>query len=372
LQPAKLVKKQQLNIQVDKWHLTHCVQYQEQIRKDVPGYRETSDNTNSHRRQSKLVVPTIDATLAKELDHQAAMAFYLSASPFGLFHQPGMERFLKSLNPAYKLPEYRRFSGALLDAAYLRVKAQVDHHLQQATHLNIIMDERSNITMERIANLSVHTQNGAFYYASDNITAKRLTAAITKELLINKLLELTENNLLRINSIATDTCPTMFAVWDLLTMEKSLKHVLFVPYDAHGLQLVIKDLLDSSMLLKTTHFQAQSIANAFRSAPLQYARLREYQQIKYNKHYALILAVITRWGTQYRLIQFILRSKDALRAYAFKPTRLPTDLRGNAIATIKDPSFWSNLDVLNDVIQPIDDRVQMAESTKSHIGTVME
>jgi hypothetical protein len=283
-----------------------------------------------------------------------------------------MEQFLKLLNPAYKIPDRRRFAGALLDEAYTRVKAQVTCHFQQATHLNIIMDESSNITMERIANISVHTSNGAFYYASDNIHAKRSTAPLIKIWLMEKLVELTDNNLLRINSIATDTCATMLAVWELMAQEKCIKHTLFVPCDAHGLQLIIKDLLERSIVLKGTHQQAQSIAHAFCAAPLHYARLREHQQIKYKRHYALVLAVITRWGTQYRLIDSILRSKDALRAYAFEPTRLPSDLKENAITAIKDATFWSNMDLLRDVIEPIDTQIRMAESTKAHLGTVMK
>jgi hypothetical protein len=177
-----------------------------------PDGENNCENDVTSRRQTTIIAPTIGAAAAKELDHQAAMALYMSASPFGLFHQPNMERFLKMLNPAYKSPEQRRFGSVLLDEAYSRVHAQVALRLQQAAHLNIIMDESSNITTERIANLSVHTQNGAFYYFSESIAAKRSTAVVTKAWLTEKLVELTSNNLSRINSIATDTCPTMFAV----------------------------------------------------------------------------------------------------------------------------------------------------------------
>ena len=72
------------------------------------------------------------------------------------------------------------------------------------------------------------------------------------------------------------------------------------------------------------------------------------------------------------LDQFNLRSKDALRAYAYEPTHSSTDLRGNAIPTLKDPMFWSNLDQLKDVLEPLDNQVRMAESTDAHIGTVMK
>jgi hypothetical protein len=126
------------------------------------------------------------------------------------------------------------------------------------------------------------------------------------------------------------------------------------------------------LIFKITHQQAQSIANAFRNAPLQYARLRHHQQLKYGKQYALILSVITRWGTQFRLVNSILRSKDALRAYALEPTRSSADLRANAITTLKDPTFWSNLDQLKDVLEPLDNQVRMAESTNAHIGTVLK
>jgi hypothetical protein len=68
-----------------------------------------------------------------------------------------------------------------------------------------------------------------------------------------KIVELTNNNLLRVNSIATDTCPTMSAVWEITRKDPSLKHVLFVPCDAHGLQLVVKDMLDDVPGFKHNH-----------------------------------------------------------------------------------------------------------------------
>ena len=144
------------NTSRQRQHLSNCQAYQDRLRLNEHKAAQASDSSLAQR-QTVLTMPKIDMVAARELDHQAAMALYLSASPFGLFHQPAMERFLKSLNPAYKIPDRHRFAGALLDEAYLRVKARVTRHFQQATHLNIIMDESSNVTMERIANISVHT-----------------------------------------------------------------------------------------------------------------------------------------------------------------------------------------------------------------------
>ena len=77
----------------------------------------------------------------------------------------------------------------------------------------------------------------------------------------------------------------------------------------------------------------------------------------------MVLAVITRWGTSNCLIHSILRSKDALRAYAFEPTRANSDLRENAVDIIKNSLFWSNLKTLKDVIEPVDEQVRMAEKS---------
>ena len=93
--------------------------------------------------------------------------------------------------------------------------------------------------------------------------------------------------------------------------------------------------------------------------------------LRYHQCFSLILAVITRWGTQYRLVHSLLRSKDALRAYAYDLERRPQDLRGNALSFIKDTSFWGDLGLLNDVLEPIDNVLRQSESDHAHLGTVI-
>jgi hypothetical protein len=47
-----------------------------------------------------------------------------------------------------------------------------------------------------------------------------------------------------ISSLTTDTCTTMRNTWTGLEKQDLLSHVLFIPCDSHGLQLLIKDLLN--------------------------------------------------------------------------------------------------------------------------------
>lgn len=57
---------------------------------------------------------------------------------------------------------------------------------------------------------------------------------------MEKLSELLQGHWKRINSVATDTCATMLAVWKILDRNPRLfqARALFVPCDSHGLQVL--------------------------------------------------------------------------------------------------------------------------------------
>ena len=108
----------------------------------------------------------------------------------------------------------------------------------------------------------------------------------------------------------------MFSIWEELRKSPDLRHCLCIPCDSHGIQLLVKDILAVSSL-KAILSQAQSIVKAFKKSPLQYARLRNFQIAVYSKQEALCLSVITRWGTQFGLMNSVYKNMEALRRYAY-------------------------------------------------------
>jgi hypothetical protein len=64
-------------------------------------------------------------------------------------------------------------------------------------------------------------------------------------------------------------------------------------------------------LLKNGH-----VADNFNDAPLQLAILRRIQREISNQGFALLTAVSTRWGTQYKMLHSVQRSQHALSMYA--------------------------------------------------------
>jgi len=139
----------------------------------------------------------------------------------------------------------------------------------------------------------------------------------------------------------------MFKMWLEIQKLDGFKHVFFIPCDSHGLQLLVGDLL-KILVFKEVLNKAQTVIKSFHHSLLQYTHLRDFQ-LQYNKqHRSLILSIITCWGTQYRLLQSVLDSKDALRCYTHEFGDLPPKkrLKQVVIDILKDRMFWFSLESL--------------------------
>lgn len=320
--------------------------------------------------QKLLTFPIIPKEERQTLDHLFANVCYLQALPFNLYESEAMKNALHRLNSAYKPPNRKAVGGPLLLTSYDSLQLQVLATVANLEYINVISDESSNINRSRIFNTCLHTPQGALHWISQDIGAKRLTAENSATMLHQLMGEISNGKYSRINSLSTDTCDTMLKTHWNLQQYPELKHVFFIPCDSHGLQLLVKDVL-SLRAFKTILDNAQKIAKAFKKSPLQLARLRDFQNDIYGEHKSLCLSVITRWGTQYRLIESVLNSKDALRRYA---TSFTGQLPYGAANSIDDQDqlFWPALERLRELLHPIDEAVRMSESDKSHLGTVLQ
>lgn len=161
---------------------------------------------------------------------------------------------------------------------------------------------------DRVINLLVVLPSyGSIYLYNGAIGDASLNAGFIKQWLLDHTKQF---DLSRVSSLTTDTCSTMRSTWRELEALLELQHALFVPCDSHGLQLVIKDFLGSAPRAGVIK-QAQTIVSYFHTAKKQYAKLRLEMG---GKPVALILSVITRWGTQLALVKSLLKARDALIA----------------------------------------------------------
>jgi len=158
----------------------------------------------------------------------------------------------------------------------------------------------------------------------------------------------------------------MMAVWRKLRERAEFADTFVMGCDSHGLQLLIGDLLKLGNI-KTTFQKAQGIVNHFNSSPLQLATLRKIQQSINRAEFSLIGAVITRWGSQYRMLSSVLRSQYALMMFADEASDLKVELQ----ETLRNSDFWTNLKKLIAILKPINEAISMSEDVKSDIGKVI-
>lgn len=249
---------------------------------------------HSGSNQQLLEVPKISKEEKGILDELFAAVCYKEGLSFTTFEKLAMQRALHRLNPAYTPPTRKPIAEKLPDNAYDILKAKVNDYLNALSQLNIVTDESSNINHSRIANISIHTADGSFHWLSEDIGALQSNAINVADWLEQHLIKLTNRNLQRISSPATDTCATMIAMWREIRTKPSLRHILVIPCDSHGIQLLIQDLIKSIPAFSKVHEDAQSIAKAFKNSPIQYTRLYDIQEEIYKKKYAMVLVVVTR------------------------------------------------------------------------------
>lgn len=160
----------------------------------------------------------------------------------------------------------------------------------------------------------------------------------------------------------------MRSTWADLQQRPQFSHVFMVPCDSHGLQLLIKDLLTLPSI-DVVFKKCQSIISHFNHSPLQLSILRAIQMEEYGEEKSLLSAIITRWGSQYTMLQSIKRSEAALSKFA---RREDIDLGATLKAVLEDDLFWIYLGRLIQIIKPLHEAIKMSESVKSDMSKVLQ
>jgi hypothetical protein len=320
-------------------------------------------------------IPKMSHERRESLNYKSPMALYMGGLAFCTFHAVWMRTFLFDLSwETWSPPDRTQYSTTLLDKAYNNVKKVVDGTLQELVStgqkLHFILDESTDRRSRRMINLStVLKPFGSFFLTNKDTKDAKLGAKYFLDWFKAETMEYTGGVLRTIGSMTTDTCATMRLFWDYAEKSPELAHVLIIPCDSHGLQLLIKDLCTHAWF-KPILDAAQAIARGFHKAKKQYAILREIQEDVYGKQQALILSVLTRWGTQYHLCRSILKNRDALEKWALrKDTKLNTD--NSQKQSILNDSFWTQLNKLCQAIKLIHDQQKISERNNATLGEVI-
>jgi hypothetical protein len=131
-----------------------------------------------------------------------------------------------------------------------------------------------------------------------------------------------------------------------------------VPCDPHGLQLVIKDILDpkASKVPKAEEIckSALEVVIFFHISPIEYAGMQAKQVEKCGHTKALTASVITRSGTQYNMLTSLSDSQEAILEWALTSRKAPTSATGREVVkTANSHAFWWELKELIKILKPL-------------------
>jgi Protein of unknown function (DUF 659) len=122
------------------------------------------------------------------------------------------------------------------------------HILDEQSSLQFAPDKSPDIKHWRIANFSlVIPKFGSFYLGNECVKDKSLNSQFLAEWFFQMIKQYCSDSK-RISSLSTDTCSAMQKTWAGLKEHLLLKHALLIPCGSHGLQLLIKDVLELKLL----------------------------------------------------------------------------------------------------------------------------
>lgn len=326
-------------------------------------------------------VPVSDESRRTKLHRLFSSAMLQSGMPFHSFSNKAWKDLFAELN--YSPPGRDKLSGDLLIASYEEMKKKVDRIIDSqgvGCRLNFISDESDALNKDRIMNVSVNVSEGqAFHLTTCNTGSLKADHKGLYNLLVSKIKAQIGEDLSRWSSLCTDTCGTQRAVHKELGRHSETLHVWAVLCDSHGLQLLIKDVFVDRRNLRAIPFykigmaRAQALSKVFRGANKLHSLLVDIAAEDGSRLRAFALSVITRWGTQFYVVDALIENRPLLEILARRHVDVfrETDSGIAALAMIESPHFWLQMEQLHQWLTPLHHAQIASESDRSTVAMVL-
>jgi Protein of unknown function (DUF 659) len=124
----------------------------------------------------------------------------------------------------------------LLIECYTYIKSQVDQQIARVTNLNFICDESTDISNNRVINLSIVIPPfGSFFLENILVDDNKLNSDYLVDWFFNAIHLWVGDDYSRVNSVTIDTCNIMRSFWKKLEKDPRLAHAFFILCDSYGL-----------------------------------------------------------------------------------------------------------------------------------------
>lgn len=306
----------------------------------------------------------------QELNELLSKAIFVSGAPLSLFEHPLWEEFFAKLRPSFELPSRKQISTALLDFHYEKTKKMVDDEVKNSNVLHLQLDGWSNIRNESIINFVV-TQPKPLFVDFVATEEKRHTG----EYMATKIAEVME----RYGSDKFYSCIGDNAANMQLGLRKTVEkfpHINAFGCKAHVLNLLCSDILNKATSKKVFANAKKVIKKINKSHCLN--SVFKKKQTEKGIQTTLKIPPNTRWGYANQCLNSLIQNKAVLRLMAADPDmnkdfdvvnitgedsedgdneedeeEVEPELPGEVKKMILNDQFWSKIECLHEILQPI-------------------
>lgn len=278
------------------------------------------------------------------VDMKLANFFFRTGISFRLADSESFKDFVKSVNPVYasSLPSARKLAGPLLDAQYKKCFKLLQETIETSENLILISDGWTNIRGDHIVNFCIKAPGQKpFFHSSINTSGLTQNAIAVADAICNVIEEVGAD---KFSCVVTDNAAVMRAAWKII--EQKYPHISAMGCAAHGVNLLIKDILDTTNFIKIIK-DSEKIIKFITNHHIAKAKYDEMRKLM-NVSHTLTMAVATRWfsrftslndlsSSKYVLLQLIDKHEDLLQEISPKATSIA------AIKLIKTNEFWESL-----------------------------
>jgi len=265
----------------------------------------------------------------KKIDQALAKAVYAGGLPFSVFeNNPFFSDAFKLMRPSYpRPPSALRLSTSLLNAEFATASCSTDEKIKKALCLSIIADGLTNCRSEGIINYLVGTPEIVFYGVDEPGDEKEDSEYISRKM-CEKIRDLGST---RVLLAITDNAPVMQAAWERIKVE--FPHIFFLGCVAHGLNLLVKDIMKTVPLARLNKLVVECI-KSFKRQRVNAAVFRSKQEkidgSKPSK--SLRLPANTRFAAAAISFESLERNKTALQeAVLHEKVEVTSEVRANIL-----------------------------------------
>jgi hypothetical protein len=297
-----------------------------------------------------------------KLDVLFARAIYSTATPFHIVENHYWIEFFRHLRPAYKLPSRHCISNPLLNKEYELMQEEVNIKMQAADALTLVSDGWTDNTGNSIINVLFCTPK-PFFFKSVTSNCESHTGEYISNILIGAIDSVGHK---KICAVVTDNAANMKNAWKIL--QEKYPYLIIFGCLAHGINLLIKDILGIhgfDIILK----DVKDIIKFFKNRQLPREMLKQNQIENGGKPIALSLAVDTRWGSNAKMLESLLKCRNQIEAVTVNKdiTKImPTILR----RTILDVNFWFSVENIQQLLKVPSDVITNLEGDSANLSYV--